>query len=138
MTLNVLTSRCRAAFSLVEALAAVAIIGIVTFLALPNLVQLKSQGDRNAAKARAQAFNFGIAAYVNSQGLAAGAVSWNAAGTAARYSLVQPYLSFSEASVEAYMPSGFSIDLANYTIDASGVNGLQPIPLLEGTTSVPY
>ena len=50
----------RRGFSLIEALATVAIIGIITFLAIPNIVKMRSDGERNMAVARAEAFNLGI------------------------------------------------------------------------------
>ena len=40
-------------FSLIEVLAAVAIIGIITFLALPNIVTLKQDAEVDLAIARA-------------------------------------------------------------------------------------
>ena len=42
-------------FSLVEVLAAVAIIGIITFLAIPNIVAVKQDSETNMAISRAEA-----------------------------------------------------------------------------------
>jgi prepilin-type N-terminal cleavage/methylation domain-containing protein len=123
-------------FSLVEALAAVAIIGIVTFLALPNVVQLKTKGDENTAKARAEGFNFGVAAYVNSVGLARAAQEWSAADAAGRYSKVQPFLSFSEPTLTAYMPAGYKLDVAAYSISSTGVTALGKVPLINESANV--
>lgn len=97
------------AFSLVEVLAAIAIIGIITFLAIPNIVRVKEDGEKNLAIARAQALNMGMASYLQAQGMHTATNTW--AGTAAtnRYNLVSPYLAYAPASVSDYMPGGYSV-----------------------------
>ena len=58
----------RAGFSLVEVLAAVAIIGVITFLALPNIITVRQDAEENLAITRAEAINMAIAAYIQSRG----------------------------------------------------------------------
>lgn len=93
------------AFSFVEVLAAIAIIGIITFLAIPNLVRIKSDGEDSLAIARAEALNLAIAAYVQAKGTDA---TWTNSSSSA-YSLVRGYLAYAPTSITNYMPSGYSI-----------------------------
>jgi prepilin-type N-terminal cleavage/methylation domain-containing protein len=99
------------AFSLVEVLAAIAIIGIVTFLAIPNIVRVKQDGEDNLARARAETLNMAIASYVQAVGTNTAATAWSGANADGRYSLIRPYVSFSEASLTAFTPSGYSFSL---------------------------
>lgn len=121
-------------FSLVEALAAVAIVGIVTFLALPNIVKLRSDGERNIAIARAEAFNMGVAAYVQSIGLSAAAADWSSLNADSRYGRVRPFLSFAPQTLSQYVSAPYSIDVANYTISASGTATLAKVGLYDSSS----
>ena len=51
-------------FSLVEVLAAVAIIGVITFLALPNIIAVKQDSETNLAISRAEAMNLALVSYI--------------------------------------------------------------------------
>lgn len=95
-------------FSLVEVLAAVTIIGIITFLAIPNIVQIKQDGEDNLARARAETLNMAIASYVQALGGSAADASWPSPPTpTACYTLIAPYVAFAEPSIDAYMPTGY-------------------------------
>lgn len=98
--------RARAqAFSLVEVLAATAIIGIITFLAIPNIVTVRDNAEQNLAITRAEAVNMAIAAFIQSRGRANAADAWDDTTTAQqRYSLLAPFLAFAPATESAYMP----------------------------------
>jgi prepilin-type N-terminal cleavage/methylation domain-containing protein len=100
-------------FSFVEVLAAIAIIGIVTFLAIPNLIQIKQDGEDKLAMSRAEALNMAIASYIQANGKGA---SWPT-DNSERYDKVKPYLSFAPTSLALYTPSGygfyFPTDLTN-------------------------
>ncbi len=99
-------------FSLVEVLAAVALIGIITFLALPNIVRIKQDSEEHLAIARAEALNLAMASYVQAQGQTAAATGWAGADDAAeRYALLAPYLAYAPATVADYMPGGYSVAL---------------------------
>ena len=103
------SARPRAAFSLVEVLAAITIIGIITFLAVPNIVRVKQDSEDNLARARAEAINMAIAAYVQAVGTNAAQSGWSAAGSdSARYLLVRQYIAFSEATLTLYTPGGYT------------------------------
>lgn len=96
------------AFSLVEMLAVITIIGIVVFLAVPNLVQIKSDAEDSHAEARVQALNMAMAAYLNSKGPAAAAEWETAANDGGRYDLVKSHLAFSSADLATYLP-GYTV-----------------------------
>ena len=98
-----------AGFSLVEILAAIAIIGIITFLAIPNIVRVKEDGEESLAIARVEALNMAMASYIQANGSAAANTAWgNATDDQARYTLLTPYMAFAPANLTAYMPGGFS------------------------------
>jgi prepilin-type N-terminal cleavage/methylation domain-containing protein len=90
-------------FSFVEVLAAIAIIGIITFLAIPNLVRIKQDGEDSLAIARAEALNLAMASYVQARGTDA---TWNAANP---YPTLRNYLAYSPAALTNYMPSGYTV-----------------------------
>ena len=99
-------------FSLVEALAAVAILGIIAFLALPNIVSIKEDSEENLAVARAEAINMAVASYIQSNGRFAADAGWDGAGTPQlKYDLISPYLAFAPQEVASYMPGTYSINL---------------------------
>lgn len=101
------------AFSLVEVLAAVAIIGIVTFLAVPNIVRIKQDGEDNLARARAEALQTAMASYVQAVGPSA-AQDWWAANTDAqeRFEEISAFLAFPESNlVNGFFPTGYTVTL---------------------------
>ena len=96
-------------FSLVEVLAAITIIGIITFLAVPNIVRVKQDGEDNLARARAEALNMAMAAYVQALGTNTAQSNWAAAGNDdARYLLIRQYIAFSETNRTLFTPSGYT------------------------------
>lgn len=98
------------AFSLVEVLAAIAIIGVITFMAIPNIIQIKRDSEDDLARSRAEALNLAIASFVQNRGWASATNEWQNASTAnARYGLIQPYLAFAETNLTSFMPSGYSV-----------------------------
>ncbi|GAB4183445.1 MAG: hypothetical protein Fur0032_24400 [Terrimicrobiaceae bacterium] len=98
------------AFSLVEVLAAIAIIGVITFMAIPNIIQIKQDSEDDLARSRAESLNLAIASFVQNRGWSSATNEWQNASTAdARYGLIQPYLAFSETNLTAFMPSGYSV-----------------------------
>lgn len=127
----------RRGFSLIEALATVAIIGIVTFLAIPNIVKMRSDGERNMAVARAEAFNLGIAAYVQSMGLTAAAADWTPLNADSRFGRIRPFLAFAPAALANFISAPYSVDVANYTISSSGSATLGKIGLYDSSSGSP-
>lgn len=95
----------RRGFSLVEVLAATAIIGVITFLALPNIIAVRQDAEANLAITRAEAVNMAIAAFIQSRGRANAADAWDDTTTPQqRYSLLAPFLAFAPATEAKYMP----------------------------------
>ena len=100
------------AFSLVEVLAAVAIIGVITFLALPNIIAVKQDSETNLAISRAEAMNLALVSYIQSYGRTNATSNWESqASDQMRYALLASYLAFAPAQVSDYMPSGYEISL---------------------------
>jgi prepilin-type N-terminal cleavage/methylation domain-containing protein len=99
----------KSAFSLVEVLAAITIIGVITFLAIPNIVQIKQDGEDNLARARAESLNMAMASLIQANGRVTAVSQWSgAASDDARFALLTPYLAFAETNRATYMPSGYS------------------------------
>lgn len=99
----------KAAFSLVEMLAAVTIIGIISFLAIPNIIKMREDSERSLAQSRVEALNLALAAFVQANGFSAANTTWSSAqNNEERYALLKPYLSFSENSLSTYMKGGYS------------------------------
>ena len=123
----------RHAFSLVEVLAAVGIIGIIAFLALPNIVAIKRDSERNLAISRAEAINMAVASYIQSQGRDNAILAWDSLSTdAERYGTIAPYLAFAPADFSDFQPGGYSIDIPD------DISKLTKAGLKEGTTDVAY
>jgi prepilin-type N-terminal cleavage/methylation domain-containing protein len=102
----------RSAFSLVEVLAAITIIGIITFLAVPNIVRVKQDAEENLARARAETLNMAISAYVQALGTNTAQSNWAAAANDdAQYVLIRPYIAFAETNRALFTPSGYTNDL---------------------------
>jgi len=112
-----------AAFSMVEVLAALAIIGIIIFLALPNIVQVKSDGEQSLAIARAESLNMAMASYVQAVGSTQAETNWDAsADDSARYAnYLSPYLAFAPSTLANYLPAGYSVSLPGDVTNAAMV-----------------
>lgn len=121
-------------FSLIEVLAAVAIIGIITFLALPNIVTLKQDAEVDLAISRAEAANMAIAAYVQANGQPTAVTNWGSASTnQARWVLISPFLAFAPTDVGDFMPSGYTLTLP------STINPLTKAGLSDpNSAAIPY
>ncbi len=122
----------RRGFSLIEMLSSVAIIGIISFLAIPNLVKMRSDSERNLAIARAESVNMAMATYIQVRGRTQAASDWTGASTTqAKYALFAPYLSFSETNLTDFLPNG-------YTVTFNTIDPLKKVTLKQGTTVIAY
>lgn len=123
----------RAGFSLVEVLVAVALIGILVFLALPNIVQIRDDSETHLAIARAEALNMGMASLVQARGITAAGTAWaSTANDEARYSLITPYLAFAPATLAEYTPGGYTMSFN------STLTPLTKVTLLKGGAAISY
>ena len=97
---------CSKAFTLVEILVVLAVVGIVLFFAFPNIVQVKSDSERELAKARAEALNLAATAYFQALGPTEALDRWSdATSSEAQYDLLKPYIAFPAATLSNFMPS---------------------------------
>jgi len=113
-------------FSLVEVLAAVSIIGVITFLAIPNIVAVKQDSEKNVAIARAEAANMALAAYIQALGRTNAIDQWGDRNTPqSKYEGLAPFLAFAPADREDYMPEGYSLAYP------ASIAVLAKIPLLD-------
>lgn len=99
------------AFSLVEVLAAVSIIGVITFLALPNIIAVKQDSETNLAIARAEAINMSMVNYIQAYGRDNAKTTWAGKTDQQRYELLAAYLAFAPALFTDYMPTDYSVAL---------------------------
>ncbi len=122
------------AFSLVELLVVIAVLGVILFFAFPNIVQVKSDSERNLAKARAEALNLAAAAYFQAVGPTAALTNWAAKSDEERYLLITPYLAFPNATLGEFMPS------SDYDInfDATEPHRTKATLLGPASTDIPY
>ena len=122
------------AFSLVELLVVIAVLGIVLFFAFPNIIQVKSDSEKDLAKARAETLNLASAAYFQAIGTNAAATNWAGKSAEQRYQLITPYIAFPAASLSNFLPSSdYSI-----TFDASAPHKVKATLMGPGSTNIPY
>src|SRR6187401_675619 len=100
-----------AGFSLVEVLAAVAIIGILVFIAIPNVVQSRRDAEEHFAIGRAEALNSSISQYIQANGRANAGVAWSGKTNAERFALVKGYLAYAPSVIADYQPNGYTFTL---------------------------
>ncbi|MDB6075856.1 MAG: hypothetical protein JWO89_3496 [Verrucomicrobiaceae bacterium] len=127
--LSILASRIKAAFSLVELLATVAIIGIITFMAIPQVTRMRGDAERNLSIARAESLNLAVASMIQIRGRTQAQLDWVGKDDNAHYDLVKPYLSFAESTLSLYLPGGYDVDFPS-TLDP-----LQKVVLKDATAS---
>ncbi len=114
------TSSSSPAFSLVEVLAAIAIIGVITFLAIPNIVRVKQDSEDNLARARAETLNLAIASYIQANGTNIAQTTWSGKTDAYRYTnCLARYIAFAESSFATFVPSGYSFTLPTSIVPMS-------------------
>ena len=120
------------AFSLVEVLAAVAIIGIIVFLALPNVIQAKLDSEEQMVITRAENLNISISAYITANGRSNAGTNWAATSTAtdvnaAKYALVKGYMAYAPINLTDYQPSGYTFELGSLDAKVGIKRGTTPI-----------
>lgn len=126
----------RRGFSLVEMMACVSIIGIISFMAIPSVTRMRSDSERNLVIARAEALNLAQASYVQVRGRTQAALEWTAAGSdAARYNLLRPYLSYPEDTVGAFLLGYTS---GTYPVFNTSITTLKKVTIVSPTTGVIY
>ncbi len=113
-------------FSLVEMITAVGIIGIILFLAIPNIIKVREDSERSLAIARAESLNMAMASFMQANGRANAKTFWNGKTNTQRYAAVTPYLQFAPASLSGFLPGYgivFPITLGNQQKVALSLDG---------------
>jgi prepilin-type N-terminal cleavage/methylation domain-containing protein len=123
------------AFSLLELLVVVAILGVILFFAFPNIVQVKSDSEKNLAKARAETLNLAAAAYFQAVGTNAASTNWAGKSDEERYvNLLREYIAFPATSLSNFLPSSDY----NITFDDSAPHKVKARLMGPGSTNIPY
>jgi prepilin-type N-terminal cleavage/methylation domain-containing protein len=125
---------CNCAFSLVELLVVIAVLGVILFFAFPNIVQVKSDSEKDLAKARAETLNLASAAYFQAIGTNVAATNWAGKSAEERYQLITPYIAFPAASLSNFLPS------SDYSImfNPSAPHKIKATLMGPGGTNIPY
>lgn len=123
-------------FTLIEVLASVTIIGIIVFLAIPNIMSVRSDTEENMAIARAESVNMAVSSFIQANGLQAARVKWEAVSGDAnvqqkRYELISPYMAYPPTQITDLMPSGYFLALQ----DELGDSAKAPIRIGSATGS---
>jgi prepilin-type N-terminal cleavage/methylation domain-containing protein len=123
----------RRGFSLIEMFAAVAIMGVISFMAIPSITRMRADSERNLAISRAEAINLAMSTLLQTRGRYQAEVDWvSATSQQNMYALLRPYLAYAETNLSAVVPSGYSI-----TLPASISSNLKAT-LKEGTVTIAY
>lgn len=126
-----LSRRRSKGFSLVEMITAVGIIGIILFLAIPNIVRVREDSELNLAIARAEALNMSMASYMQALGRINAQNAWQSLSNDQRYTAVVPYLQYAPTSLGGYLPG--------YTITFPATLGNQEkVHLYQGGNEIAY
>ncbi len=121
-------------FSLLELLIVIAVLGIILFFAFPNIIQIKSDSEKDLAKARAETLNLAAAAYFQAVGSNVAATNWAGKTAEQRYQLIDDYIAFPSASLSNFLPSSdYSV-----TFDASAPHKVKATLMGPGSTNIPY
>lgn len=104
--------RAAVAFSMVEVLITVTVLGIIVFLALPNIVQVRQDSEDNLARARAEAMNVAAVSYFQALGRSQAKTIWENSDDDERFELLRPYLAFAPTNLSQFVPSGYSVTFA--------------------------
>ncbi len=129
------TAREKLGFSLLELLVVIAVLGIILFFAFPNIVQVKSDSEKDLAKARAETLNLAAAAYFQAVGPAVAASNWGLQTTAeGRYQLLRQYIAFPAASLSDFLPS------SDYSVsfNTTSPHKIKATLMGPGSTNIPY
>lgn len=98
----------KSGFSLVEVLAAVAIIGILVFIAIPNVVQARRDAEEHFAISRAEAMNSAVSQYIQAMGRGNAGTTWTGKTDDQKYTLIKGYLAYAPADRTTYTPNGYT------------------------------
>ncbi len=112
----------RRGFSLIEMMAAATIMGILVFLALPNVNRAKSEAEENFVISRAQSINMALSGFIQSYGRVDARDKWSTSDAAARYNVcIKPFLAYPADSLANYTPAGYTYVLPATPYERIGI-----------------
>lgn len=115
----------RRGFSMIELLVVITALGILVFLAFPNVVTVKTAAEDSLAISRAQALNTAKIAYK-----IRGSGDWGSLATDAdRYAALRPFLAYSPDTFTAsdgtgFVPAGYAFGFGGIDDRVSVSNGM--------------
>jgi prepilin-type N-terminal cleavage/methylation domain-containing protein len=122
------------AFSLLELLIVITVLGVILFFAFPNIVQVKSDSEKDLARARADTLNLAAAAYFQAVGTNVAGSNWSSKTAEQRYQLITFYIAFPSTSLSNFLPSSdYSVNF-----DASSPHKVKATLMGPGSTNIPY
>lgn len=100
----------KAAFTLIEVLVVLAVLGLALLFVQPNAARARGEAEVALMRQRASLLEGAIAQYEAAVGAEAAATAWAAAGThEARYALVRGFLAWPPPTLADYRVRGFTI-----------------------------
>jgi prepilin-type N-terminal cleavage/methylation domain-containing protein len=123
------------AFSLIELVIVIAIIAVIAGIILPSISGTNEAAKDQRAIAAAEALNAAQVTYR----VRSGSANWSGSSDAARYLLVQPYLTYGEASLSAYQNAIDSTGKYTFTFQSFTTEGYpQKVILKKNGTNQNY
>jgi len=108
----------RAAFTLIEVLVVLAVLGLALLFVQPNAARARSEAETALMRQRAALLEAAVAQYEGVVGEEAAAAAWaGAASHEARYALVRGFLAWPPPNLAAYQVTGFTVQMGNTPAD---------------------
>lgn len=127
------TSLHHRGFSLIEMITAVGIVGIILFLAIPNVIRVREDSEISLAIARTESINMAVSSYIQAKGRVAAQTVWATKDNSERYGLIKPYLMYAPNSLTDYIPSGYTVTMPTSLASLSKARLFDP-----GNTEISY
>jgi prepilin-type N-terminal cleavage/methylation domain-containing protein len=125
----------KSAFSLVELVIVISIIAVIAGIIIPSISGTNEAAKDQRAIAAAEALNAAQVTYR----VRSGSANWSGSSDAARYLLVQPYLTYGEASLDAYETAIDSTKKYTFSFQDFTAEGYpQKVVLKKSGTTVNY
>lgn len=105
--------RRRVAFTLVELLVVLFIIGVLLLVGVPNMMRGKADAEQAQVVAKARQLNTAKLSYIAATDRQTAAADWARWGDEERYQALRPYLGFPPADLATYTTPGYRLVLGD-------------------------